>query len=100
MTYHSQKRKTSLVLCNALNLSGWFRSKCVFNNQFHMGLSAPYLRIFKTTKKTPDAMLQKFKYLKYFLPRGTQKGVFTVIISTPTHNQVLQLWIISKPDFC
>ena len=78
-TYHSQKRETPLVLYNALNLYGRFRSKCIITNQFHMGLSVPYLRILKITKHIADAMLQQFKALKCFVPRGTQKGVFTVI---------------------
>ena len=67
-TYHSQKRETPLVLSNALNLYGRFHSECSINNQFHMGLSAPYLRILKITKHTSDAMLQQFKGLKRFLP--------------------------------
>ena len=78
-TYHSQKRETPLVLYNALNLYGRFRSECIITNQFHMGLSVPYLRILKITKHIADAMLQQFKDLKCFVPRGTQKGVFTVI---------------------
>ena len=72
-TYHSQKRETSLVLYNALNLYGRFRSKCIVTNQFHMGLPAPYLRILKNTKHTADAMLQQFKDLICFLPRVIQK---------------------------
>ena len=38
MTYRSQKRKTPLVLYNALNLYGGFRSNCIIYNQLHMGL--------------------------------------------------------------
>ena len=67
MTYHSQKRKTPLVLYNALNLYGLFRSKCIINIHLHMGLSVPYMRILKITKQTADAMLHQFKYLKLFL---------------------------------
>lgn len=44
-----------------------------------MGLSMPYLRIHKITKQSTDAILQQFKDLQCFLPRGTQKGVLTAI---------------------
>ena len=63
MTNHSQKRETSLVLCNALNLYGRFRSKLIITNQFHMGLFVLYLRILEITKQTADAMLHRFKDL-------------------------------------
>ena len=49
-TYHFQKRETPLVLYNALNLYGQFRSKYTIINQFHIILSVPYLRILKITK--------------------------------------------------
>ena len=63
MTNHSQKRETSLVLYNALNLYGRFRSKSIITNQFHMGLSVFYLRILEITKQTADVMLHQFKDL-------------------------------------
>ena len=63
MTNHSQKRETSLVLYNALNLYGRFRSKLIITNQFHMGLSVFYLRILEITKQTADVMLHRFKDL-------------------------------------
>ena len=51
----------------------------IITNHFHMGLSVLYLTILKIAKHTTDTMLQQFKDLKCFLPRGTQKGMFTVI---------------------
>ena len=56
-TYHSQKIETLLVLYNAPDLHGRFHSEFIIINQFHMGLSAPYLRILIITKHTSDAML-------------------------------------------
>lgn len=44
-----------------------------------MGLSMPYWRIHEITKQTADAILQQFKDLQCFLPRGTQKGVFAAV---------------------
>ena len=80
MRCHSQKRQTLVFLYNALNLYGRLRSKCIITNHFHMGLSVTYLRILKITKQTADAMLEQFKDLKCFLPRATQKGLFTKIV--------------------
>ena len=47
----------------------------IITNHFQMGLSVLYLKILKIAKHTTDTMLQQFKYLKCFLPRGTQKVI-------------------------
>ena len=46
---------------------------------FILLLSVLYLAILKTAKHTADAIFQQFKYLKCFLPRDIQKGVFKLI---------------------
>ena len=60
--YHSKDRETPLVLYNALNLYGRFRSKCIITNQFHLGLSVPYLRVskyYKTHRRCHASTIQR-----------------------------------------
>ena len=61
MTYHSQKRETSLVLYDALNLYGRFLSKCIITNQFHMSYVCSLLENSKIAKQIAEAILQQFK---------------------------------------
>ena len=96
-SYHSKNRETPLVLYNALNLYGRFRSKCIITNQFHLGLSVPYLRVLNTATLQCLSSTKNWNvlYLEVHgkvLLRQSQR-----IISTWTHRQILQPWIIMAP---
>ena len=79
MTYHSRKREMPIVVYNALNLYGRFRSKGIITDMFHLGLCAPYLTALGITKNIAENMIKEFEKLSCFVPRSTRRGIFTVI---------------------
>ena len=79
MTYHSRKRETPIVVYNALNLYGRFRSKGIITDMFHLGFCAPYLTVLGITKNIAEKMIKEFEKLGCFVLRSASRGIFTVI---------------------